>query len=175
MPQSWTSPFQNFYWVIPKKFLAGPYPSSGNLKDLRLKVNNLMGLGVTSFLDLTEAGEKELNSYAPILEEGQMDKGSVEYHRMPIVDFDIPTIETMQEILAIIRKAINAGRVLYVHCFAGIGRTGMVVGCYLAESGFKGEESLLELDRLHRRTRFEGSISILTMEQLDFVKNWNAW
>ena len=173
MPLAWTSPFQNFYWVVPKKFLAGPYPSSGNLKDVRLKVNELMGLGVTSFLDLTEPGEKGLNSYAPILNEGQMEWGAVEYHRMPIADFDIPTFEIMEQILSIINKAMNDGKVLYVHCFAGIGRTGTVIGCYLAERGFRGEESLLELDRLHKGTRFEGAISILTMDQLNFVKNWN--
>ena len=32
----------------------------------------------------------------------------------------------------------GAGRRVYVHCRAGIGRTGTVIGCYLAEQGLDG-------------------------------------
>ena len=40
----------------------------------------------------------------------------------------------------------------YVHCRAGIGRTGTVIGCYLAEQGLEGAEALRQLNQLWRQS-----------------------
>jgi hypothetical protein len=47
-----------------------------------------------------------------------------------------------------IADALAAGKNIYVHCRAGIGRTGTTVGCYLVEQGLSGEAALAELNRL---------------------------
>jgi protein-tyrosine phosphatase len=56
----------------------------------------------------------------------------------------------MQLILDKIDTALDSGQVVYVHCFAGLGRTGTVVGCYLARHGISGEAALTEIARLRQ-------------------------
>ena len=44
------------------------------------------------------------------------------------------------------------GRKAYVHCWGGVGRTGIVAGCYLIEHGhYTGEAALAQLQLLWRR------------------------
>ncbi|MGH8322482.1 MAG: ADP-ribosylglycohydrolase family protein, partial [Steroidobacteraceae bacterium] len=67
-------------------------------------------------------------------------------------------------------------RCVYVHCRAGIGRTGMVVGCFLVEHGLAGEAALEELNRLWQhceRSQIWGSVPE-TDEQTAYVRSWKT-
>jgi ADP-ribosyl-[dinitrogen reductase] hydrolase len=64
---------------------------------------------------------------------------------------------------------------VYLHCRAGIGRTGMTIGCLLAESGYPGEAALEELNRLwqqSQRARQWPSIPE-TDAQSAYVRDWS--
>src|SRR2546430_11551651 len=80
----------------------------------------------------------------------------------------------MGEILDALHDALRAGRHVYVHCRAGIGRTGMVVGCLLVERGMPGETALHELNRLWQQSeRAKAWVSVPeTQEQTDYVRQW---
>jgi len=54
----------------------------------------------------------------------------------------------MKNISDTIDSALGMGHKVYIHCFAGIGRTGMVAACYLVQHGLSGEAALNELNRL---------------------------
>jgi hypothetical protein len=147
-------PLPGSYWVQPGRFMAGPYPRSTTA------VSELLAAGITFFLDLTEAGE--LPPYAPEL------PPDVTHQRMPIRDMRTPTVEQMTGILDAIDFALFQGRVVYVHCWAGLGRTGTVVGCYLARHGTTGQAALDELVRLR-----DGSTgSPQTFEQERMILRW---
>jgi protein-tyrosine phosphatase len=98
--------------------------------------------GVRHFIDLTEVGE--LRSYAELLTEEAGSRTS--YERFSIRDGSVPDEpKTMGEIIAAIDRAMAEGGVTYVHCRAGVGRTGLAVACWLQERGQTPDEALTDL------------------------------
>lgn len=162
-----STPLRNSYWVVPGKVLAGEHPGGTNVEATRERLQRLVAAGVECFMDLTEP--RELTPYDPEL------PFSVEYLRKPIRDHGIPAKRAhMIEILGCIQDAVESGRCVYVHCRAGIGRTGMVIGCLLVERGLQAEAALDELNRLWQqseRSQNWGSVPE-TDQQVDFVRTW---
>jgi ADP-ribosyl-[dinitrogen reductase] hydrolase len=128
-----------------------------------------MDAGIDSFLDLTQP--EEFDPYELDLPPG------VHYERRPIRDHSLPSRrEHMSEILRYVDRELRAGRRVYVHCHAGIGRTGMVAGCFLVERGAPGEAALVELNRLWQQCARSSGWPYIpeTDEQASYVRNWKA-
>ena len=53
--------------------------------------------------------------------------------------------KTVAKIIAAIDRAMAEGGITYVHCWGGVGRTGLVVACWLQECGQKPDEALANL------------------------------
>lgn len=135
-----SQPIEHCYWVVPGKFLAGEYPRNKDKNSSISKINSLIGAGVSAFVDLTEKHEG-LFPYSELI-------GTASHDRFPIPDLSIPeSSEVTVAVLDAIDCHIGQGRVVYLHCWGGVGRTGVIVGCWLARHGYKGQAAL---DRLHR-------------------------
>jgi len=137
-------PLPNSYWVVPGKLLAGEYPCGEVPDALQARLRLMLRAGIDSFVDLTQPGERP--EYRWLL------PARVHYLRSGIVDTRIPVDPTqMRAIQVHLRAMLAGGRRVYVHCRAGIGRTGTVIGCYLADQGLDGPGALRELNRLWRQ------------------------
>ena len=166
-------PITDSYWVQPGQLLAGEYPGDWNDDMSREKLRLLLNVGVGLFVDLTQAGEYGLEPYSPALEEEATAIGhKVEHQRMSIRDHGTTTSEGMAHILDTIDAALAEGKTVYVHCYAGIGRTGTVVGCYLVRHGMSGEEALEEIARLRRDISDGWITSPETATQRGMVRGW---
>ena len=164
-------PIPNSYWVQPGRLLAGEYPGSVSRADAMERVRRLLRAGITSFIDLTE--EDELPPYDHLLPD--LTEQAVRYRRLPIVDHGLPeTPQHMARILDCVEAELAAGRNVYVHCHAGIGRTGTTMGCLLVRGGMANDAALKRLQSLWQqcgRSRYWPTIPE-TEAQIEFVRTW---
>jgi len=160
-------PLSNCYWVLPGQLLAGEHPGGSTAAATRVRLRRLLEAGVGCFIDLTQ--RDELPPYDADLPLG------VDYFRKPIPDHGIPLLPGhMAELLDCLREALRSGRVVYLHCRAGIGRTATVAGCLLVESGLAGDAAVNELNRLWQQS---GRAALWpqvpeTPEQTEYVRRW---
>lgn len=143
-------PFSNSYWVVPGQFLAGYYPGDRSAIVMDRKLESLLNCGIRHVINLME--DKELDMYSELFIPYQpriawlgAERGiRVSCERMSVKDLGIPSRQTMKAILDSIDAALNGRLPVYVHCLGGVGRTGTVVGCWLARHGYAEGEGVLD-------------------------------
>ena len=84
------------------------------------------------------------------------------YHLMPIPDGAAPSAEQFVSFLRFFREQRAIGRIVAVHCAAGLGRTGTVLAGYLIATG-SGPEAAISRIRAVRRGAIE------TSQQVQFL------
>ncbi len=166
-------PFENSYWVVPHQLLAGEHPIDVSDELTLVRLTALLGAGVRTFVDLTEAREN-IPSYADLLASLATErKIEVDLHRIAIPDRHVPAPETLRLILDSIDRAIANENPVYVHCFAGIGRTGTIVGCYLMRHGrAKAPDVIARISELRCLMPCGSDASPHTPEQIEVVMRW---
>ena len=116
-----------------------------------------------------------LASYEAILSEESRVAGiTTTYQRLPIRDNSVPSDAShLAKILLTIDCRKRQGEPVYVHCWGGVGRTGLVAACWLQEHGRTPKAALEELSTLWKTTE-KGAWrrSPETPEQVDWVKTW---
>jgi len=141
------------YWVKSDRFLAGEYPGALNPDAARRNLQELIDMGVTRFIDLTESGE--LEPYKRFIDEFGL--YHVSWERFSIRDVSVPESPShMTRILDAIDEELAAGGIPYVHCWGGIGRTGTVVGCWFSRHGHPGADALTRLEDRWKKCRKSG-------------------
>jgi ADP-ribosylglycohydrolase len=175
-PEVPAPPLPNTYWVEPGRLLAGEYPATASRADTLFRLNQLLVAGITCFIDLTEPDE--LPQYEALLPSSRTASGLyVMYVRKPIRDHSIPpSREAMIEIHEYLDRALADGHCVYLHCHAGIGRTGTVLGCYLVHRGMLPDAALDQLNYLwlsNARSK-DWPQTPETDEQYEYVLNWRT-
>lgn len=166
-------PFPSAYWVIPGKLIAGGFPGSTNEIARKMKLGGLINTGTKAVVNLMEEDEKNyqdqlFHNYAPVLEANK-----IETQRFPIKDMSVPTVSQMTNILNYIDEAHAMQKIVYVHCWGGVGRTGMVIGCYLIRHGLANKTNVFDvIQKLKKESSIAERNSPETIEQRKFVENW---
>lgn len=161
-------PINNSYCVIIDKVYAGEY--AGDLHKPEQKVRQLEMFGITHIIDLTEDGE--LNPYKHLLDT------FVEHHRFPIADVSVPksydsVYELMEHINSIISDKDNR---VYIHCWGGVGRTGIIVACLYEYYGEDYESAVTHLRESFKDCpKSQWRTTPETKEQLDFVRGFGEY
>jgi len=174
-------PFANSYWVLPGLLLAGEYPGDASEPAARARLSALLASGIRTVIDLTEEGEinedaKPVPAYWHLLRDLAAEQRlEITYLRTPIPDRGIPSVWTMRRILDVVDRSLEDENPVYVHCWAGRGRTGAVIGCHLQRKGAATDKDvLLQLTALRRHMPIGHESSPHTPEQVRMVKSWKT-
>jgi atypical dual specificity phosphatase len=140
-----------FSWIDKPHLAALARPAGvGDLRWLREH-------GIDVLISLTEEppSRREVN-----------EAGLLMYH-VPLEDMMPPSQEDLDRIISAIERARRSGMGVAVHCEAGMGRTGVVLACYLVSQGESAAQAI-------RRVRQLRPGSIETPEQEEAVHEFAA-
>ena len=120
----------NFSWVIRGKLAGSAIPDEayggrtalfGTGGTIATDLADLYGRGIRCLVSLTDRAE-DLGPHCGA--------AGLDWHYYPITDFGIPeSIDSFDNLITVIIDSMNRSRPVCVHCFAGIGRTGLVLCC----------------------------------------------
>ena len=150
--------------------MAGPYPGHPSREIAERQLRGLLDCGVRTFVSLMEEdsrlGGERYEEVADRMEP------ACRFHRFEVEDHTAPSRAQMDSILEVIDASLADERPVYVHCWGGRGRTGVVAGVWLMRRGIAAPDGLLEaLARLREGLPGE---SPETEEQVRFVLDYSA-
>ena len=148
---------RNFSWVIPRRLAGAALPGEGAPWSGEYLLSDLMELraeGIRHLVSLTDYARE----FAPYCR-----KAGLRWTYFPIRDFHVPeNLARFAELVETLYGEIVAGQAVCVHCFAGIGRTGLVLACIVGMYYNIGGEAAIRRVRAVRP-------SLETVEQELFV------
>jgi atypical dual specificity phosphatase len=135
-------------WMLPGKLASGWRPST-------LGLDELAKAGFTVIINLTRAPYRD---------------SRFEIHDVPVENGGIPSVEQVEDFCALLDRCLRGGRYpIYVHCHAGLGRTGTMVACYFVRAhGLTAQNAITAVRRLRG-----GSIENELQEA--FVRWYERW
>lgn len=116
-------PFLMYSEITPNLYLGGQYYSQA--------LHNIKAIGITSIVSMRERPISELKGFQHI-----------KTLHLSTKDLQAPTLENLEKGTAFIKKEIEAGGKVYVHCHLGEGRGPSMVIAYLMSTGLLFEDAL---------------------------------
>jgi protein-tyrosine phosphatase len=132
---------------IDDKIAVTPMPAENELKDLA----------------------KTFKAVVVLVEEWELDYDlqtwrafGVTVRHVPIPDFGTPSLDDLRELTEWIKKETGKGKPVLVHCFGGIGRSGLVAAAYLIANGCDVNEAILHVQsRVRSALRIDEQVALV--------------
>lgn len=133
----------NFGWVTPGRVARGeqPRPESGGYRFLAQT-------GITCLISLREAWERRnlvagrpFEDYRFDDEAAECAEHDLDLIHVPFQDRTIPAAAGLVTALEALDEQVALGRTVYIHCMAGIGRTGLVAALWRLAQGGDGDDA----------------------------------
>ncbi len=140
----------------------------------------MLDAGIRGFINLREQYEldrdRQFDYQDTLMELADRLNIEIKYFHFPIRDMNVSSIETMKEILDTIDEMVAKRLPMYFHCWSGLGRTGIVAGCWLARhNDSNGDEILEMLEEIRMDQDFKVKYkSPQTDKQSAMVRNWRC-
>ncbi len=134
-------------------------------KHLQADIAALNEWGVNGVVSFIEAHEFKMNKVEALPE--LLKQSGIWWRHLPIIDMDIPN-QDFEDRWAVegerIRHALRIGERVAFHCYAGLGRTGMIAARVLIEMGMDNELAI-------KAVRADNKRRIQTKRQASFVRD----
>lgn len=139
-------------------------PTGVGKKHLQADLEELKNWGVNGVVSFIEAHEFKMNKVEEIPQ--LLADAGIWWIHLPIIDMEIPD-QKFEDEWAVqgerIRHALRIGERVALHCYAGLGRTGMIGARLLVEMGMEHEAAISAVREPNRRR-------IQTKRQAMFVR-----
>lgn len=138
----------NFSFVIKDQLAGSAFPGSyGTLEDA---LNEIKTQGFTVLVSLTEQP----------LPQHLIQRYGFEYLHIGIPNFHAPKLPEADKFVQFVQSRMDEKKKVLVHCWAGYGRTGTMLACYLVSTGLPPHKAIEKIRRLRA-----GSIETHSQEQ----------
>jgi len=144
---------RNFRFVVKGKLAGMAHP--GYRDTLPKALEELRRKGIGAIVSLDEEG----------LPDDLVADHGFAYRHYPVDDFSAPSMEQAKAFVQFVDEQLGRGHAVVAHCWAGIGRTGTLLACYLIHTGHSAREA----ENMVRRI---GGIE--SREQEDFLIEFEA-
>lgn len=114
-----------------------------NKKNLAVDIQELVDWGANGVVCFLEPHELEVARVEELPE--LVREHGMWWRQLPIIDMDIPDQEfedAWAEEGELLRHALRIGERIVFHCYAGLGRTGMIAARILVEMGMRPEQAI---------------------------------
>jgi len=136
----------NFSWIIEKKLAGSAIPTS------KEEVDWLKEEGVKSIVTIREEP----------LDDDWID--DIEYLHIHSNDMGVPEFDDLISSVDFIHRQLENNKPVMVHCLAGLGRTGIILACYLIKYEKMSADDAITKIRKER----SGSIQSYSQEEIIF-------
>lgn len=156
-----------YYEVVPGLLFAGGCPWEKNPENGLF--NDLITLGIRDFITLRDdVNIDEIRSSM------HFKFPDVTIQQFPITDFSIPDELLLHRILQAMVQQIADGKQIYIGCAKGLGRTGLIIACFLSvHHGISGQEGIKLMNELRIQGNFHPDCaSPETSRQIELVNNF---
>ncbi len=146
---------KGFNWILPGQLAGMAQP--GLMGDLEEELEAIATAGVSLLVTLTEKPfpRTKLSAFG------------IDSRHFPILDMGVPGVSNTIRLCRSIDRCIEGGGAAALHCRAGLGRTGMMLACYLIYKGTPPEEAI-------EQVRQHNSNYIQSPPQMEFVRNFSG-